>query len=125
MKQRLPRSDGRLRDVLRLGDPAALDSMLTTNERQRIRGRLSRTAPEQSQASGYRWPMPVLAAALALLVGAVIWNVQPRRQPSTPLASVTRRQLASVGVTTGGSVQQIRLITPNGTQIVWLLKTGL
>ena len=69
--------------------------------------------------------MPVLAAALALLVGAVIWNVQPRRQPSTPMASVTQRQLSSVGVTTGGSVQQIRLITPNGTQIVWLLKTGL
>jgi hypothetical protein len=125
MKQRLPGSGRRLKDVLRLGDPAVLDSMLTTDERHRIRGRLPRTAPEQSTADGYGWLMPVLAVALGLLVVAVIWNRPPRQQPSTPVASATQSQLANVGVTTGGSVQQIRLITPNGTQIVWLLKTGL
>jgi hypothetical protein len=122
MKQRLPGSGRRLKDVLRLGDPAELDSMLTPDERHRIRRRLRRTEPEPSTANVYGWLMPGLAVAVVVLVLAVIWNRPPRQQLSTPVASAT---LANVGVTTGDPVQQIRLITPNGTQIVWVLKTGL
>lgn len=121
MKQRLPGSGPRLKDVLRLGDPAELDSMLTPGERHRIRRRLRRTEPEPSTADGYGWLMPGLAVAVGVLL-VVTWNRPPRQQLSTPVASAT---LANVGVTTGDSMQQIRLITPNGTQIVWLLKTGL
>ena len=124
MKPRLTGSGRRLKDVLRHGDPAALDSMLTTDERNRIRGRLLRTAPEESTAHGARWLMPVLAAAVGLLVIAVIWSLPRRQEPSAPVVA-TGSQPVAAGVPTGDSVQQIRLITPAGTQIVWLLKTGL
>ena len=122
MKQQSPTSRSPLEDVLRRGDPAAIDSSLTVDERGRIRGHLSRITPARSPRAGFRWLVPAVAGALGCVGLAVTLNRVTREEPSSRTVSSASSPAPHGEATPEPAIQQIRFITPNGTQIVWLLR---
>jgi hypothetical protein len=117
MTQKSVDSRPHLQDVLRRGDPATVDQALTSDERRAIQDRLARLALERP-AHAYGWWRPRLAMGLAL-VALLVWIQWPRERSATTLPPPDQR-----AATHDDAVQQVRFITPNGTQIVWLLNTG-
>ena len=117
MTQKSVDSGRRLKEVLRRGDPATLDRTLTSDERRIIQDRLARLALERPASGGYGWWRPGLAVAVALGT-LLVWTQLPGER-----SAATVPQSGERVATPDDAVQQVRFITPNGTQIVWLLNT--
>lgn len=119
-------SSHRLADALRRGDPAAVDSAMTEDERRRVRSRLASARPEAGPPRAYGWLAAMVAVAAGLLVLAVVWNRPTGGELAAPAKSAAAPIPAKVESPAGGErTQQIRIITKNGTQIIWILNPDL
>jgi hypothetical protein len=113
-------------DALRRGDPAAVDSAMTEDERQRVRSRLASAPSAAAPPRAYGWSTAVVAVAAGLLVLAVVWNRPTGGELSAPAESAAAPVPAKVESPAGRErTQQIRIITKNGTQIIWILNPDL
>ena len=110
--------DQRLRDLLRLGDPAddgAEPSAAEAAELRRVMLRSARTT------TPVRW-LPLAAAATAAVAAAVLL-LPGGFEPATPPPG---RDPAIAGDDeTDDDERQIRFATENGTQIIWVLDPDL
>jgi len=120
-----PRSDDRLRALLRTGDPAADGREPTDEERARLRRRVLSQVPERGRS--WRW-LPVATAVAALLVAVVLLTGPGATDRGTDLAVPVRPDVgpeASADAAPSDQRQQIQFATQNGTRIIWVLDPDL
>lgn len=128
-------SDSRLREKLRLGDPASEDSGLEADERRRMRQRLVREVLTGPAVRRRLW-RPAFAVGLAVLFMAVLWRwpYPPRLGPHESVApspvSIQSPPSPAPGQapapqSAGRNVQQIHFVTRGGTRVIWLLTSGM
>lgn len=106
-----------LRDLLKEHDPARGSEGLSGEERALIRRAVVRAAGEPTPRGSLvpLWAAAGVVAALAIGAGLAIWP-RPGPAPSLPAPDT-----AGVDETTGRSRRELHIVTPGGTQVVWVL----
>ena len=118
-----PRTNERLREVLRTGDPAADGSEPTAEERVWLRRLVLNQVPDRSPT--WRW-LPISATVAALLVvGVILLPTQLANRSDTTDPAISARPEARPGPTSPDRRQQIQFATENGTRIIWVLDDDL
>jgi hypothetical protein len=105
-----------LRDLLKAHDPARGQEELSGDDRIRMRRTLVQAAGAAAARPLFpRWAVAGVLAALAIGAGLGFWMRQmPAPGPLPPGA-------AMVPGSTGHSRREVHIVTPGGTQVVWVL----
>jgi hypothetical protein len=113
-----------VRDLLKRHDPALRREGLTEEEQARMRRAVMRAAGETPAPRTLsdrllplvpRWTAAGVLAVLAIGAGLTLW---PRQRPAPALPESDAAGLAR---TTDRSRRELHIVTPGGTQVVWVL----